>query len=577
MCGRTVCVGALEEVPVAKILVADDNSNIQKMVVLALKDQGIEVVAVGNGEAAVRKIADIKPDLVLADIFMPVRNGYEVCKFVKDDSALSHIPVILLVGAFDPLDEQEAQRVGADGVLKKPFVPPDPLISMVKAALARAGVSLGAPASTPPPPMPVAAKPQPPPVARIAAPAPASLQEREDDLGTPVFSVPRPSPLTIATSAQPLAFGSLLETATAEDEAVFAISPKQTAPDRDWGSSAGTEEEEEAEESSKTGSWRISSAIEETVSETPAGQTDWREAAFSGIGSAKTQSAGWAPSMEKNSLAITEEEAAELARKRDGLPAITNSPVLQDWSKVIETVLPTIPQPLQDAPVVTESSAADASEPFLAPFAAVPPPAPPVSEVAAPVAAISEPEAGPNVNSWMAGAINSPWDAESQRASQLAATWEIAKGPAAAVVEGTLASGTVLSAGLESATDEAVVEHPVVEEALTSLEKPAAPELPHVSAIEDLPAIETLLSPETKEILQEETAQAIAEQQPELLESTYSGSADVSEPASAAAPNIDEIVAKVLAKMNPEVLQAVTREILKPLVEAMVKDELTKK
>src|SRR5438270_8780182 len=55
------------------------------------------------------------------------------------------IPVILLVGAFDPLDEQEAQRVGADGVLKKPFVPPDPLISMVKSALARAGVALGAP------------------------------------------------------------------------------------------------------------------------------------------------------------------------------------------------------------------------------------------------------------------------------------------------------------------------------------------------------------------------------------------------------------------------------------------------
>src|SRR5216683_848958 len=128
---------------VAKILVADDNSNIQKMVALALKDQGIDVVAVGNGEAAVRKISDIRPDLVLADVFMPVRNGYEVCKYVKDDKTLCHIPVILLVGAFDPLDEQEAQRVGADGVLKKPFVPPDPLISMVKSALARAGVPLG--------------------------------------------------------------------------------------------------------------------------------------------------------------------------------------------------------------------------------------------------------------------------------------------------------------------------------------------------------------------------------------------------------------------------------------------------
>src|SRR5713101_97241 len=132
---------------VAKILVADDNSNIQRMVGLALKDQGIDVIAVGNGEAAVRKISDIKPDLVLADVFMPVRNGYEVCKYVKDDPKLRHIPVILLVGAFDPLDEQEAQRVGADGVLKKPFVPPDPQISMVKSALARAGVLLGAAAA----------------------------------------------------------------------------------------------------------------------------------------------------------------------------------------------------------------------------------------------------------------------------------------------------------------------------------------------------------------------------------------------------------------------------------------------
>src|SRR5467141_3921189 len=128
---------------VARILVADDNSNIQRMVGLALKDQGIDVVAVGNGEAAVRKISDIIPDLVLADVFMPVRNGYEVCQYVKTDPKLAHIPVILLVGAFDPLDEQEAQRVGADGVLKKPFVPPDPLISMVKSALARAGVAHG--------------------------------------------------------------------------------------------------------------------------------------------------------------------------------------------------------------------------------------------------------------------------------------------------------------------------------------------------------------------------------------------------------------------------------------------------
>jgi CheY-like chemotaxis protein len=120
---------------VPRILVADDNTNIQKMVALAFEERGISVTAVGNGEAAVRRLPDLNPDLVLADVFMPVRNGYEVCEFVKKDTRFAHIPVILLVGAFDPLDEKEARRVGADGVLKKPFVPPDPLIAMVTSAL----------------------------------------------------------------------------------------------------------------------------------------------------------------------------------------------------------------------------------------------------------------------------------------------------------------------------------------------------------------------------------------------------------------------------------------------------------
>src|SRR3979490_112512 len=141
---------------VPKILVADDNSNVQKTMALALADLGVEVISVNNGEAAVRKLADLIPDLVLADIFMPVRNGYEVCEWVKKDARFAHVPVVLLVGAFDPLDEREAQRVGADGILKKPFVPPDPLITMVKMLLERplaehpVAVSVSKPAATVP-------------------------------------------------------------------------------------------------------------------------------------------------------------------------------------------------------------------------------------------------------------------------------------------------------------------------------------------------------------------------------------------------------------------------------------------
>ena len=80
------------------ILVADDNSNIHKMVELALKDLGYKIEKVGNGEHAVRKLPDVKPDLILADIFMPVRKGYEVCEFVKTNEQYRHIPVVLLQG-----------------------------------------------------------------------------------------------------------------------------------------------------------------------------------------------------------------------------------------------------------------------------------------------------------------------------------------------------------------------------------------------------------------------------------------------------------------------------------------------
>ncbi len=160
-----------------KILVADDNSNIQKMVTLLLKDQGIEVTAVGNGEAAVRRLPDLLPDVVLADVFMPVRSGYEVCEFIKRDPRFSHIPVVLLLGAFDPLDETEAKRVGADGVLKKPFVPPDPLLTMIRGLLEKI-----TPESLVPAAIPVASEPLHADArsATRVAPLPASIEEEAE-------------------------------------------------------------------------------------------------------------------------------------------------------------------------------------------------------------------------------------------------------------------------------------------------------------------------------------------------------------------------------------------------------------
>jgi CheY-like chemotaxis protein len=291
---------------VAKILVADDNSNIQRMVGLALKDQGIDVVAVGNGEAAVRKISEIRPDLVLADVFMPVRNGYEVCQYVKEDPSLKHIPVILLVGAFDPLDEQEAQRVGADGVLKKPFVPPDPLIVMVKSALQRAGVSLGQadggrekkiPATaprksadvlsfTPAPAFPVAAPPTQPPgsplgglsFSRTSTPEPIVVGD--DSF---VNSPTAPEPVKFDAAEQTMAFGELLGPTTAE-ATEFTSSYETQKTTSEWPEvdepNEVVEEEEEEEEVSKEAkpSWRREENPNSSRGDDESGPVrDWRD------------------------------------------------------------------------------------------------------------------------------------------------------------------------------------------------------------------------------------------------------------------------------------------------------------
>ncbi|MGB5038278.1 MAG: response regulator [Blastocatellia bacterium] len=104
-----------------KILLADDSITIQKVVNLTFTDEGINVVTVGNGELALRKLSEDVFDLVLADIFMPGRNGYEVCEYVKTNPQHADIPVVLLVGAFEPFDKSEAARVRADGHLTKPF------------------------------------------------------------------------------------------------------------------------------------------------------------------------------------------------------------------------------------------------------------------------------------------------------------------------------------------------------------------------------------------------------------------------------------------------------------------------
>jgi hypothetical protein len=348
-----------------------------------------------------------------------------------------------------------------------------------------------------------------------------------------------------------------LETATPEDEAVFAISPKQSStPERDWGAAEVPEEEIE-EEGSKNGSWRVNS-IEETLDEAPAGQIDWREAAFSGIGLEKTPADGWAPTIEKNSLAITEEEAAAIARKQNPFLPTTEQRGAEDWAKAIDAVLPETAEP--------ETT----TEPVAPETAVAPPPPPPAIPASTPLSEPYTPEPPPLVNSWMAGAV-SPWDAEIQKAGALASTWDTTNSASAAIAEEASATEGFLASGMMSA--------PAPAEPLKTFAEPEQVQAHYSGAApeEAIASVESLLSPETQEILHEETAQVIAEEKPASSEEIGTAVAFPCYAEPASLPNMDEIVAKVLARMNPEVLQTVTREILKPLVEAMIKDEMQKK
>ena len=564
----------------AKILVADDNSNIQKMVGLALKDQGIDVVAVGNGEAAVRKISDVRPDLVLADVFMPVRNGYEVCKYVKNDSSLSHIPVILLVGAFDPLDEQEAQRVGADGVLKKPFVPPDPLISMVKSALVRAStgnLNSPKPSNNSQTTATVTSLPN----------APASMPTQvASEAESHAEQIPaRPAELKIEPGTQAPAFGSLLETSpsgTAEDTGSFATTNPHVL-ERDWG---GSQEEEEEEEEESSSAWRP-----DAVNEALAG-----EAEPATKKPEKKKREAWTPTREKKQdLLEGADEPQFVSEPLSAKPTPTKSSVPAPPSVATPPVSSTAAPPAANtaappaANTATPPAATATKPPVTSPSAPVTPTKPPVEipsakatgpsrapgEVvpAAPPkqAATKEGEKSAGGGSWFS-ISSTPWEADAKQASQTAPAWNTPAAPATPVANAPVqpSGPTHAPAAPELAVPGVPELEPEPEATGFYTDTAALPEL--VSGGENIsPAAIEALRQEATQVVEESTLQRVVESSPEYTLPTPEA------PAPEAAPDMDALVAKVLAKLSPEVLQAVTREILKPVVEAMVRDEIKAK
>ena len=105
----------------SRILLADDSPHAQRMGERILREEGFEVVSLTDGNAAVVRLADVDPDLILADVFLPGKSGFELCRHVKNEPRFKHVRVVLTAGLLEPFDEEEAKRAGCDAILKKPF------------------------------------------------------------------------------------------------------------------------------------------------------------------------------------------------------------------------------------------------------------------------------------------------------------------------------------------------------------------------------------------------------------------------------------------------------------------------
>jgi CheY-like chemotaxis protein len=116
------------------ILVADDSPTIRRLVTQTFADGNFRIVEVNNGDAAIRTFDEVQPSVVLADIYMPGKNGYQVCTYIRTHPDFGQTPVVLLVGAFDAFDEDAAKKAGATASITKPFEP-GALIDLVTSVL----------------------------------------------------------------------------------------------------------------------------------------------------------------------------------------------------------------------------------------------------------------------------------------------------------------------------------------------------------------------------------------------------------------------------------------------------------
>ena len=105
----------------SRILVADDSPQALRLAEQILTGGGHEVVSITDGAVALRRLPDVNPDVLITDVYLPTKNGFDLARFLRSQPQYNHIRVIFAAAPVDQFDEQDAKNAGADVILRKPF------------------------------------------------------------------------------------------------------------------------------------------------------------------------------------------------------------------------------------------------------------------------------------------------------------------------------------------------------------------------------------------------------------------------------------------------------------------------
>lgn len=175
----------------SRILLADDSPHAQRMGERILRAEGHDVVTVTDGAAAIERLAEADPDLILADAYLPGKSGYDICEYAKKHPRHRHARVVLIAGLLERVDEELAEIAGVDLVLKKPFEA-SALIAAIKPLVEAAAADRAARPE-------VEIDPEPPPAA--TAPEPAADVKPDATAGSSQDVTAAPEPEPAPTSA----------------------------------------------------------------------------------------------------------------------------------------------------------------------------------------------------------------------------------------------------------------------------------------------------------------------------------------------------------------------------------------